>query len=345
MCRGVDFDDLEFGFKEEDKPTRKAENEALFKVLAEKCEDSQFGTIAEAISYLDVPRLKATRPYKTYDGPLTLGDPELHPDAMSISVERYFKTHKAAIPPASRVVLKNTPSSQDTVGDAMEGVEVTSDYSAVKNARTYQINDPDAVGGKKMSTSSLSPRDTSMGALLSTSASRNGISPRSRRRSVSRSSGSCIRKRYACNITLTKCFFWPNTSQYEPFLNMGETGMTVAQKLNDAAALKLSSFIHSLAELESYAVARIVTKEGKDPQLLLLAPHIEDEFECLYDVPLPFAEDVRHYKFPPLDEVVTITGKKLAQHDRLLPSNELQEVMNDYVNAMDISSFDRDDEG
>ena len=60
---------------------------------------------------------------------------------------------------------------------------------------------------------------------------------------------------------------------------MGETGMTVAQKLNDAAALKLSSFIHSLAELESYAVARIVTKEGKDPQLLLLAPHIEDEFE------------------------------------------------------------------
>ena len=139
--------------------------------------------------------------------------------------------------------------------------------------------------------------------------------------------------------------FWPNTSQYEPFLNMGETGMTVAQKLNDAAALKLSSFIHSLAELESYAVARIVTKEGKDPQLLLLAPHIEDEFECLYDIPLPFAEDVRNYKFPPLDEVVTITGKKLTQHDRLLPSNELQEVMNDYVNAMDISSFDRDDEG
>ena len=149
MSRGVDFDDLEFGFKEEDKPTRKAENEALFKALAEKCEDSQFGTIAEAISYLDVPRLKATRPYKTYDGPLTLGNPELHPDAMSISVERYFKTHKAAVPPASRVVLKNTPSSQDTVGDAMEGVEVTSDYSAVKNARTYQINDPDAVGGKK----------------------------------------------------------------------------------------------------------------------------------------------------------------------------------------------------
>ncbi len=138
---------------------------------------------------------------------------------------------------------------------------------------------------------------------------------------------------------------WANETQYDPFLNMGEAGMTIAQKLNDAAALKLSSFIHSLQELESYAVARIVTKDGKEPQLLLLAPHIDNEVECLYDVPLPFAEDVRNYKFPPLDQVVTVTGKKLTQHDRFLPSNELQEVMNDYVDAMDISSWERDDNG
>lgn len=121
--------------------------------------------------------------------------------------------------------------------------------------------------------------------------------------------------------------------------------MIVGQRFNDAAALKLSSFIHSLVQLESYAVARIVTKDGKEPQLLLLGPNIEDDFECLYDIPLPFAEDVRNYKFPPLDEVVTITGKKLTEHERFLPSNELQEVMNDFVEAMDISTFDRDDEG
>lgn len=126
---------------------------------------------------------------------------------------------------------------------------------------------------------------------------------------------------------------------------MGETGIIIAQKFNDAAALKLSSFIHSLQELESYAVARIVTKDGKDPQLLLLAPGFDAVVECLYDIPLPFAEDVRSYKFPPLDQVVTVTGKKLLEHDRFLPSNELQEVMDDYVNMMDISSWEKDDEG
>lgn len=126
---------------------------------------------------------------------------------------------------------------------------------------------------------------------------------------------------------------------------MGDTNVTVAQKFSDADALKLSSFIHSLHELESYAVARIVTKDGKEPLLVLLAPHIEPEFECLYDVPLPFAEDVRNYKFPPLDKVVTVTGKNLVEHERFLPSAELQDVMGDYVDAMDISSWEKDDEG
>lgn len=121
--------------------------------------------------------------------------------------------------------------------------------------------------------------------------------------------------------------------------------MIIAQKFNDAAALKLSSFIHSLKLTESYAVARIVTKDGKEPQLLLLAPGFDADVPCLYDVPLPFAEDIRSYKFPPLDQVVTVTGKKLTEHDRFLPSNELQEVMSDYVDAMDISSWERDENG
>lgn len=126
---------------------------------------------------------------------------------------------------------------------------------------------------------------------------------------------------------------------------MGETGQTIPQKFNDMAALKLSSFIHSLQELESYAVARIVTKDGKEPSLILLAPHIEPDFECLYDVPLPFAEDVRNYQFPPLDKVITVTGNIKHEDHRLLPSQELSDAMDDYVDAMDISSWAKDDDG
>lgn len=132
--------------------------------------------------------------------------------------------------------------------------------------------------------------------------------------------------------------------QYERYFNMGTSGITVAQKTNDKARMALSSFIHALHETESYAVARIVVKDGKGPQLLLLAPSIEPSLESLIDVPLPFAEDVRLYRFPPLDTVVTISGATLIKH-RFLPTVDLTDAMSAFVDSMDLSNFGLDDEG
>jgi ATP-dependent DNA helicase 2 subunit 2 len=125
---------------------------------------------------------------------------------------------------------------------------------------------------------------------------------------------------------------------------MGETGCTVAQKTNDKARMALSSLIHALFELDSYAVARIVVKEGKDPQLILLAPSIEPDLECLVDVPLPFAEDVRQYRFPPLDRVTTTSGTTLTMH-RNIPTDSLSQAMSAYVDSMDLSAADTDEDG
>lgn len=125
---------------------------------------------------------------------------------------------------------------------------------------------------------------------------------------------------------------------------MGESCITVARKFDERSEVALSSFIHALYELESYAVARFVSKEGKDPVLLLLMPSFEPDLECLYDVPLPFAEDVRSYQFPPLDKVITVTGSTLTRH-RLLPTDDLNDAISDYVDAMDLSTYDVDDEG
>ena len=125
---------------------------------------------------------------------------------------------------------------------------------------------------------------------------------------------------------------------------MGTSGVTVAQRTNDKARMALSSIIHALHELSSYAVARIVTKDGKDPQLLLLGPSIEPDLESLIDVPLPFAEDIRQYRFPPLDRVITVSGNVLTKH-RNIPTDDLTNAMSGYVDSMDLSSFGRDDEG
>jgi ATP-dependent DNA helicase 2 subunit 2 len=125
---------------------------------------------------------------------------------------------------------------------------------------------------------------------------------------------------------------------------MGDACVTVARKSDTKSEASLSSLVWALSELESYAVARIVPKDGKDPLLVLLAPGIEPDLECLYDIPLPFAEDIRSYQFPPLDRVITVSGQTLTKH-RFLPTDELNDAMSDYVDAMDLSTYGIDEEG
>ena len=132
--------------------------------------------------------------------------------------------------------------------------------------------------------------------------------------------------------------------QYERYMDMERSNVIIAQRTNDLANLALSSFIHALYELDSYAVARLVPKDNKSPTVVLLAPWVEQDYECLYEVELPFAEDLRSYRFPALDKVLTVSGKELKQH-RNLPNDALLEAMSDYVDQMDLSKLGTDDDG
>jgi ATP-dependent DNA helicase 2 subunit 2 len=126
------------------------------KSLTDQCKESAFGTAAEAIEDTMIPRIKQSRPYKTYTGQLTLGDPEKYLTAMSIDVERYFRTHKALPSSASSFVIRSDLSNgeagistldDDVTMGGTSGPE--SGLAAVKTARTYKVNDESAPGGKR----------------------------------------------------------------------------------------------------------------------------------------------------------------------------------------------------
>lgn len=113
-----------------------------------------FGTLAEAIDEIQKPNVKVTRPYKTYDGPLTLGDPKTFDGALSVNIERYFLTKVAHPPSATTVVVRNESAEGATQSthtlDEMEGVEMSNvDFAAVKSERVYTVDDPARLGGKR----------------------------------------------------------------------------------------------------------------------------------------------------------------------------------------------------
>jgi len=65
---------------------------------------------------------------------------------------------------------------------------------------------------------------------------------------------------------------------------LSESCCIIGQKGNERAQIALSSLIHALDERECYALARLVTKNDKPPVMIMMAPFIDVDFECLIDV-------------------------------------------------------------
>ncbi len=329
VVMGVDFDDAEFGFKQEDKDPQKRENEEILKGLVEKCEKGVFGTAAEAVHDISMPRTKEYRPYATFKGQLTLGDPYNYDTGLAIDVERYFRTKIAKPPTASSYVVAEMQGEVGVEDIDMEDVNLTTTgetLDSVKNQRTYRVDDPSAPGGKR----DVDRDDLAMGYEYGRTAV-----------AISESDQNVTK------LETTPCFtilgFLPS-EDYEEYFNMGESCITVGARMNDKARLAISSVARTMYEQGCCAVARIVLKEGKDPQLVLIAPHIEADLEALIDVPLPFAEDFRMYQFPPLDRVISTSGQTITKH-RYLPTDPLKKAVSDYVESMDLGSAGVDENG
>ncbi|KAI2792518.1 ATP-dependent DNA helicase II subunit 2 [Penicillium oxalicum] len=309
LILGADFDDADFGVKEEDKDPHKAVNERLLREFAEGC-GGAFGTLEQAVSELDIPRIKVTKSMPSFKGFLSLGDAMNYGTALRINVERYFRTSVAKPPSASSYAVRPGGTGQDDL-ESNEGL------TSVRMSRTYQIDDESAPGGK----ADVERDDLAKGYEYGRTAVH-----------ISQTDESITTLETFAGMEIIGFI---RMDKYDRYLHMSNTNVIIAERANDKASLALSSLIHALFEQDSYAVARLVTKELKPPMIVLLAPSIESDYECLIEAVLPFAEDVRSYQFPPLDKVVTVSGKIVTEH-RTLPNDELKQAMSDYVDNMEL---------
>ncbi|KAK6335325.1 ATP-dependent DNA helicase II subunit 2 [Orbilia javanica] len=306
---GVDFDDSEFGIQEKGKSPAKAGNEGALKQLCDRC-DGMYGTIAEAIEEIQRPRTKKTRPIHSFRGCLSIGNESVNPmSTLLIDVERFPRTMVARPPAASSFAL--TPEQGPVDGSLQK----------IRNTRTFQIEDEGAPGKAV----DIDREDMAKGYLYGRT-----IVP------ISVEDQEVVK--FNTEASLKVVGFIPK-SGFERSICVSNSNIIVASKANDEAIMALSSFIHALYELDSLAIGRLVTKDDKPPVMIAIAPIIEPEFECLVEVQLPFAEDMRQYKFAPLDGVKTITGKVLDKH-RFIPTQELQEAMDDYVDSMNLMNLE-----
>ncbi|BGP06751.1 ATP-dependent DNA helicase yku80 [Rhodotorula toruloides] len=113
-----------------------------------------------------------------------------------------------------------------------------------------------------------------------------------------------------------------------------------------------SALCNGMDEKGCAALVRFVKKgfnrNGKfrvpDPMLGILFPRIdEQEREYCYWVRFPFAEDIRSLPFPSLERIFNKKHARKMEH-KLLPTEEMDEAMEEFVDAMDISQAGEPDE-
>lgn len=291
---------------------------------------------------MDIPETKEVRIVPTFKGHLSLGDPGQYETALRIPVERCYKTSVAKPPSASSFVPQSgTEAGQEGGPSATQEAGQGDGMTNVRTSRTYQIDDESAPGGKV----DVERDDLAKGyeygrTAVHISQTDENIT------SLTTYAGleiiGFIDQDKVClfdNPDILPCT--NSTIQYERYLHMSQVSFITASKGYKKGSLALSSLIHALYEAEDYAVARLVIKEAKPPILVLLAPYMTNDFECLLEAPLPYTEDLRTYRFPSLDKVATVSGKIVTEH-RNLPTKSLQESMDQFVDSMELDIKDDD---
>lgn len=152
---------------------------------------------------------------------------------------------------------------------------------------------------------------------------------------------------------------------------MSEVQYIWADPASASQQVALSSIAQAMEQKQVMAIARWVNKDGADPKMGVLSPSIFENVDCLLWVQvwlgfsilfpffvllevclilkivtqMPFADDVRKYTFASLDNLINKKGKVVTKHPSI-PTEEQQEAMGKFVDAMDLMhAGEKDEEG
>ncbi|KAK9467050.1 SPOC like C-terminal domain-containing protein [Lipomyces arxii] len=295
--------------------------QVFVKQAVEAGADAVFSPYEDVWHDLKIPDVRKVRSVNTYKGNLSLGDTLRFNDYLAIPVERYACISENK-PPGTVSYMKATLSSEGPRNGSETPTRQTLPQSVLLGRTTkYEVT------VEKDKTIEVSPENLQKGYLYG-------------RTIVALTKEDQDNLKFQTTIGMEIVGF-TEANAVKPWMLMSSATYVIAKKGDEMAATSLWSIIKALHELNYCAIARFVVKDDKPPVMVLLSPFLSDGYEALIECQLPFAEDVRSYKFPSLETIKTVKGKVLESH-HYLPTQEMKDNMTAYVNAMDISSLSPD---
>ncbi|KIK99226.1 hypothetical protein PAXRUDRAFT_822994 [Paxillus rubicundulus Ve08.2h10] len=340
---GVDFDDDELPYHEEDKSTMKRANETFYARFTSSLPDGLglFGTLERALLSLSYPHIKETKS-SLLATTLRLGDVETREsEAIELGVKLAKCTSLARAGGWKKFV------GVEVVEDVEPEGKVT--FTEVKRRTEYFIDtssDADADG------KGTTPQDVPMDIDEEEGSKGDGMHLEKVEKEqlvrgfkygstyVPCPDGQFEKLRTKKGIDIYGFFQTKNLNRSYP---MSEVWYVYASPTSVPDQLAFSSIVQAMYEKGVLAIARMVTRDGADPKMGVLSPVVWPGVDVLLWVQMPFADDVRHYTFPSLSVLTSRSGERITKHP-YLPTEEQLEAMDMFVDAMDLTDAGEEEE-
>ncbi|KAH7104333.1 SPOC domain-like protein [Auriculariales sp. MPI-PUGE-AT-0066] len=349
---GVDFDDEEFGYIEENKSKIKAANEDFWKnKFAPAFGNSEtsdtpciVATCADVLQDCDRPDPKETKSVLQTQT-LRISDPETFPaEAVQIQV-RVSKATAVTRPPTLKKFGRRLKKKEKDADAEMDIDEVeedpTRDIYAQLTARTdyfvkmgkdengqeYEVKIP---VGELPSRGLDKVEDDELVSVYKYGASW-----------VDAPEGGFQKLATRKGMDLFGVF---PESKFRRDWAMGEVSYVWPDPKSGRDQVALSSVVQAMMEKQVYGYCRVVSRDDTAPKMYALRPERVSNVDCFIMVQLPFSNDVRSFGFESLTRLVSRKGTQIKEHP-LLPTKEQLSAMEDFVDGMDLMLAARDDDG
>ncbi|KAH9949516.1 SPOC domain-like protein [Amylocystis lapponica] len=335
---GVDFDDDELPFHEEDKTHMKRENEKFFHTFIAKVERGVIGNCDFALHELARPEIKQTKS-ALMGTLLRLGDVDARPEEAVEVLVKVSKCTAVARPKSWKKFARREFSEG-------EHVDPGKTVFAQLRMRTDYVLEPADGDAQATDKEEDEDEDVEMGEerpkkepeLIQKEDLVRGFK-------YGASYAPCPEGQFPRLSTrkgIDICGFF-KAKQFRRELAMSEVQYVWADPASPMQQVALSSIVQAMYEKDTMAIARWVSRDGMDPKMGVFFPMMFDNVDCLMWVQMPFAEDVRNFPFASLDRLVTRKGEVLEQHP-YLPTTEQMDAMENFVDAMDLMDAGEKDE-
>ncbi|KAJ7789458.1 ku80-like protein [Mycena olivaceomarginata] len=368
---GIDFDDEEYPYIEEDKSHIKTENEAFYRQLIDDLGDNGvMGTCALALRETVRPDIKVTKSV-LMGTTLRLGDTDSRPEeAMEINVKtskctaqsrakswkKFGERKKRREDGKVKVEDDDEDDEMDVDGEEpTQGAKKKVTFAQLKMRTEYYVDrrDHDEDEDVKMEEVEKEPEPEPE---EDDDGPTNKIDP-----GLEQVDKEELIRGFKYGTTYVPCpdgqfgrlptkkgidicgFFLAKNFRRE--LCLGEIQYVWGDPSQPEQQVAISSIAQAMFEKNAMAIARWVTKDGMDAKMGVLAPCIAEGVDCLLWAQMPFADDVRKYTFASLDNLVSKKGEVLKEH-AYIPTETQLEAMDNFVDAMDLmDAGEKDEEG